>query len=234
MIADASDMNDNFYEVGSGSIFPKGGSYLEPTDGVYNLGSSTYKWKDGYFTNVYANNLTISGTITTAKTWRRISTVILTAGASKIEFTGLSGQTYKQIMINGVICHSTGAFVYINGDSSTNNYKVSNIQCYSGGWNVSAYLSNTGFYTWDSATSAWDFSVGYPVSMLFDVSQNTYEGIQVNTLSGGGYTYTTIAPARMTGSYYVLSIGAASSVTSIQIVGTMGAGTYLQMWATYL
>ncbi|MDY6888129.1 MAG: hypothetical protein SVV88_10915, partial [Pseudomonadota bacterium] len=57
-LTDAIEINDNFKHVGQGNLLPMGGSGLDNTTSVYDLGSSTYKWNNLFVNNIYADDIT--------------------------------------------------------------------------------------------------------------------------------------------------------------------------------
>jgi hypothetical protein len=123
--ADAADENDNFYHIGQGSRLPLGGVSLTATDSVFNLGSDTYKWANIYADNAQIDNLEI-GTATSANNslWFLEAETTLNSQTTRIEFTGLNGDTALEYMI---IARFTGTgtsaryyFMGMNTESSTN------------------------------------------------------------------------------------------------------------------
>lgn len=61
-IADASEVDNNFYHVRQGSLVPLGSASMVGTSGVYDIGSATYKWKSLYVTEI-PQTVTVSGEI---------------------------------------------------------------------------------------------------------------------------------------------------------------------------
>ena len=115
----AADMNANFQHIGNGNWLPRGGSSLDATTGVYDLGSASYPWN-----NVYIHTLNVSGYSNT-NSWNMVSSVTLSSTATSIEFTGLSGDVLRitgNILFSSPGTLTTGAdyFFYFNGDSGTN------------------------------------------------------------------------------------------------------------------
>ncbi|MCP4648900.1 MAG: hypothetical protein GY853_02300 [PVC group bacterium] len=114
----ASEMNDNFIHVAQGNLFPRGGSVLEETNGVYDLGSDSYRWLNTKFNNVH-----LSGDLDDC--WNLIADVILSATASSVEITELNGDVDEIYwIIAKLISNSTGTdYLYLNiNNDSSNNY----------------------------------------------------------------------------------------------------------------
>lgn len=115
---DALIVDANFQEVGSGSILPKliNTSGSNATTGVYDLGSVAYKWN-----NIYANNLDFSGQI--GDVMNRIYSVEIPSATSRIEITGLNGDTdyIYELATRFVYANAPANFNYMlhfNGDTS--------------------------------------------------------------------------------------------------------------------
>jgi hypothetical protein len=58
--ADADELMSDFYHVAQGDLLPRGGTTFTPTTGVYDLGSSAYRWNRMYV-NEIASTCTVSG-----------------------------------------------------------------------------------------------------------------------------------------------------------------------------
>lgn len=112
--ADASDVNDNFYHVAQGSRLPMGGNSLAYTNGAYDLGSASYKWN-----NLYCNNINVTGNL--ANTWNKIYSDELASNTTRIEISGLDGDTdINYYLICRFKSPNTTCTYYLtfNGDSS--------------------------------------------------------------------------------------------------------------------
>jgi hypothetical protein len=122
--ADASDVNENFYHIRQGSVLPVGGSSLSYTNSVYDLGSSSYKWKDFYANNIYTDDIYVSGAGNNGSLFRKIYSEILSATSTRIEITGLNGDNDNEYMlfIKHVWASATniysGAALFLNGNSA--------------------------------------------------------------------------------------------------------------------
>lgn len=118
---DADTINDNFRWIGEGNKLPKGGQTLDPTTGVYDLGSTVYNWKDVHVNSISVNNVDY-------KSWRRVAQVNITSPALRIDFTGLDGDTDVEYMLIWRMVHNgeglaTGTVhMEINGDNSATAY----------------------------------------------------------------------------------------------------------------
>ena len=114
----ASEMNNNFYHCSQGDWLPMGGTDLNYTSGVYDLGSDTYKWDQ-----VYLQNINISGDL--KNTWNFLTSYEINAVntyTARIEFTGLNGDIDQIYLLKGnFVVTSTGDWcqMRINGDSSS-------------------------------------------------------------------------------------------------------------------
>lgn len=61
VITFASEVNGNFQHVGLEALLPLGNSAtMAATSGVYDIGSSSYRWRGVYLNNLYATGQTIS------------------------------------------------------------------------------------------------------------------------------------------------------------------------------
>lgn len=58
-VADADQVINNFYHVRQGSLMPLGGASMDPTNSVYNLGSSSVRWA-----KLYVNSISAAGAFT--------------------------------------------------------------------------------------------------------------------------------------------------------------------------
>ena len=120
LTADASDMNDNFGHLVSGSIEPyssAGVSFIS-TDSSYDLGTTTTRYNNYYGNQIFLqNNLDLG-------TFYLISENILSSQTSSIEITGLNGDSvnYYNIIIYTVSEQTTASRLdaILNGDSNTN------------------------------------------------------------------------------------------------------------------
>lgn len=125
-LIDANDWMSNYYVVGSDDLLPRGGNNMLLTNSAYDIGSVAQEYN-----NVYINDLDVTGKIGGAL--NLISSVVLSAAAQKIEFTGLNLETYL-IKAAFIINTSTSdnSLLFFNGDSATN-------------YGYSGIYSNTGF-----------------------------------------------------------------------------------------
>lgn len=228
--ADSSDMNDNFYEIGSGSIFPKGGNYLLPTNNAYNLGSSTYKWADGYFSKIYSSDFNVSNTITASRSIRRLYNYIVTKTTTRIEFS-INTLTSDLLILGNIISTPTGAvYFFSGGDSTTTNYPWMANLFFDGAVDVFAvvsYTSSAGFpiYYCESVTS-----LNKPfIAHLFNRNYLSTCG-DYNIIS-----CCDVKPASTTAENVIMINGYASggNTLTVQIVCNMTVGSYIQIWEYY-
>jgi hypothetical protein len=117
------DINDNFLYVAQGSITPKTGAMLEETTSTINIGSSTNRWNKGYFSGDIFSNV---ATIAANKTFLEVTSIELSAATSKIDITGLNGDTDCNYFIVASFMKPSngGEYVrlWVNGDSNASNY----------------------------------------------------------------------------------------------------------------
>jgi len=133
--ADAQDMNDNFNFIAAGSILPMtqtSEGKLVSVDSAYDYGASATTWQKLHTVKVDANSIT-----STKALWRLVSETTLTATAAGIEFTGLNGDAYEEMMLLGrVVTDSTSMtsdhvfFVTMNGVSTTSEYAVQRVSSF--------------------------------------------------------------------------------------------------------
>ena len=161
-LGDADQMNASFRHVWQGTRLPRDGASLTAADSTYNIGSDEYRWNE-----VYANNIVVTGSITTDNMFSLKAYVELTATASSIEFTGLNGDSLEKIMIDMNTMSLTGDVVHefnvnFNGDS-TSSYSVFRLYV-----RTTDFLGSYGLYT------AMNI-VGHKNStrMLWNLSKNT-------------------------------------------------------------
>ena len=225
------DMRDNFDVIGAGSRLPMSpeGAAFANTTGVYDIGSSAYRWND-----IFATNLDITGSITTDNGSLEvlIAETTLSATASNIEFTGLNGDTDVIYFLRAFIhaATTTNYIVYgliFNGDSATN-YGIQTLA----GRNVTpSAIRGTGqnyieynITGYDTTTSieAWNEMIIY--------AKTGNERLTIDKHSWGGGTL--ISDIALYGGIWN---NTTSTITSIKIYGSavnaMGAGTNIQLWA---
>jgi hypothetical protein len=223
---DATEVNANFQEVGSGSRLPTlitdTGAFN--TTSVYDLGSSTYRWG-----TVYANNIDVSGTV--SNTWNRIAVSDINSATNSIEFTGLDGDT--DIMYN-IICRfvrtentATSYELIFNGDSS-GSYGYQELNAQATAITAARLTSLTSIEiaeTVNQSTPSYSFSdtliyakTGFERLCLIDVlAEGTGTYVLKNQFRGGIWS------------------DSSSTITSIKIYGNtttaIGVGSYVELWA---
>jgi hypothetical protein len=223
---DATEVNANFQEVGSGSRLPTlitdTGAFN--TTSVYDLGSSTYRWG-----TVYANNIDVSGTV--SNTWNRIALSEIASATGSIEFTGLNGDTdimYKLIcrIVDGenVVLNYNMIF---NGDSS-GSYGYQ----YLAGQSTSVFAlrltSQTAMLVGSDSSNT---TPSYCFSETLLYAKTGYERLALTDfLREGNGTY-------ILQNFYLGQIWSdtSSTITSIKIYAdtttALGVGTYVELWA---
>jgi len=113
--ADASDVNDNFYHIAQGSRLPMGGQSLSSTDGVYDLGSDSYRWN-----TLYCNNIDFDGTAN-GNLWVKVHEETV-ENVSDLEITGLNGDTDEMYLLYAYATDDPAHthVMTFNGDSTSN------------------------------------------------------------------------------------------------------------------
>ena len=151
----AADMNANFQHIGNGNWLPRGGSSLDATTGVYDLGSASYPWN-----NVYVHTLNVSGYSNT-NSWNMVSSVTLSSTATSVEFTGLSGDVLRitgNFIFSSPGTTGTDYYLYFNGNSSTNYGETGRVNL-SGTLYAVKDTSTAGiaFYAYTGGSSSFEF-----------------------------------------------------------------------------
>lgn len=216
----AADFDNNFKHVGQGHLLPHGGTLLEETTGVYDLGSNDYRWN-----NVHVQNLEIQSGGEVQRCMNLIAETTLTATASSIEFTGFNGETDEiyEIIYN-VKGYATGvAYLYFNGDSATNNY----------GWQT-MYANNTTILATRSTSSTGFFIGGYKYGTI---TANYIKGNMIlyanNSIKLA--LYKDLDRTGDTFVNYILKWGKvwnnSATLTSMKFTGYFDPGTNIQIWS---
>lgn len=119
--ASATEVMNNFYHIFQGDRLPRGGANLEPTTGVYDIGSSAYRWN-----NVFCESI-IGDTInsTNHQIFRKITSVDIGQSATSYDITGLNNAIsriyYLDIKLQSSVSETSGASYIklgINNDST--------------------------------------------------------------------------------------------------------------------
>jgi hypothetical protein len=120
----STDIMNNFYHVGQGNFLPMGGSSLDNTSGVYNIGDAFHIWKNSFFSgSITTENFSLFNTSGMSNFMDLIYALYASATASRIEITGLNGDTaniYK--LMCKFVNNTTTISLFVNGVSSTANY----------------------------------------------------------------------------------------------------------------
>jgi len=115
--ADMNDVHENFKVIRDGSILPKKlSTSLSYTDGSYNIGSSTYRWKELYINSIIANTITASDIFLNSHLQ---NTQILTGVTNTIIFTLTTAQTQNLINILGFVKKTAGVVFFANSSGSS-------------------------------------------------------------------------------------------------------------------
>lgn len=112
----ALDVMNNFYHIFDGDRLPRGGASMNPTNGVYDIGSSTYKWNQLHCVNLDFNTISTTNKIV----WKQLQYLAVSVASSSVEITGLNGDNERQYMLEVHLVNATTASLYMifNGDSS--------------------------------------------------------------------------------------------------------------------
>ncbi|MCP4651431.1 MAG: hypothetical protein GY853_15300 [PVC group bacterium] len=118
--ADPTNINTDFYHIGQGSRLPMGGNSLTSTDSVYDLGSSTATWNNLHCDNIYVGDSISS---TNKSLWVLLAETTLDDSSSSINFAGLNGDAYTDMMIfamikSAVVAGDSICRLFLNEDSS--------------------------------------------------------------------------------------------------------------------
>lgn len=223
-LIDADDVNTNIWYVAQGSWLPMGGTELEYTTTVYNLGSDSYEWAGVYVTNVNMTGI-LDGT------FNLISETDITATTGRVEISGLDGNTDEiyilyMRMVND-IATSSAFTLFFNGDSATNyGYQ---------------YFAGT-----DTTTSAarGTTQTGIPIGEISNDTATTqlcYTESWIYAKSGYERTLLSSQNRRASGTYVAQTMELAgiwndtsSTISSIQITAStstaIGVGSNIQLW----
>jgi hypothetical protein len=232
LTADAADMNGNFNLVAAGTREPRSSAGVDmvTTNGVYDIGGSSSRWRTGYI-----NNLDISGSVTTAdkNLWILEAETTLSSPALSIEFTGLNGDDTNQYMIitrpKGFNTTVAGDLeMIINGDSAAN-YGYQYIR--GEGTTVTAargadiYVEICTFIG-TSNTSA----VGFGKVDIYAKTGNERTILATGLYNGIGTSITSVRVRASTWN------NTASTITSLKFMSgilsyTMAADTNIQLWS---
>lgn len=238
--ADAVEVNNNFYWISQGTRLPMSGTSLNPVDGTYDIGSSTYKWANAFFDDLTVNDdLVVGGEIsTTNKTiWQLESRVELSATSQRIEFSGLNGDDSieYQIWIRAIHGYAQdsataniGIFITFNGDSAAN-YGSHYISALGGAPGADRNTGQTyieiGSTTWAATASAEIISTFSKID-FFSKAGNIR---LLNTYTLFGATNDSIYGQEI--EHYVWD-NTSDTITSIQFNsdGTFISGTTIEIW----
>lgn len=223
-IVDANEMNANFQWVGEGTWFPLGSTSLTKTTGSYNLGSSTYRWK-----NVYVNSVDI-GSGKLSGVFNGISYVQLSSPATTIDITVDPDYIFHNVYIRTVNNAGTAAtwYLYFNGDTTTN--FLNSITTFTN-TSTSTQLTLSGIPIHVSGTTATGGIHFARVSFAIGNAHGKYSAICVEDVSGGS-----VGSYRGIWGKQDVASSALGTVTSIKLVAPatngFGVGTVVEMYAS--
>jgi hypothetical protein len=214
----ATDLNNDYYHVGQGSLAPRGNASLELTTGVYDLGSSAASWN-----NAYINTINLgSGTVN--RCMNMIAEVTLTATASSIEFTGLNGETDVIYEINfDLYGYATqSAYLFLNSDSTTNQYGYQ--QLYAISTTVGSVRSTSIGGIWVGRTGINTTTALYSKSNLIFFANNISKLILSKNSDSIGWTnvFSVI--------YFGYVWNNSATLTSMKFIGYFNPGTHIEIW----
>ena len=149
----ANEWMSNYYVCGAEDLLPRGGTTMQLTNNVYDLGSSSYKWKD-----VYLNEITVDNEL--GGSLNLVAAVKLSATAQRIEISGLGSETtyfMRCFFVNDTTV-SDDTFLFFNQDSASS-YGYNGIYSTTG-FNAT---STAGIYIGecDSGTAVWGSFEGW-------------------------------------------------------------------------
>jgi len=215
-----SEINDNFYHIACGSWLPRGGTLLDTTNGVYDLGSDNYRWENAYINNVNTSNITLES----------ISDSIVLIGSheingantatSRISFS-INGDAYDFLEIS-VFTPAQGSKNYLsfNGYSnlSCSYYEISFVDT------TIIHSNNSSYAPVISASSTTN-------------TANIYSVVNCNTKTGG---YRNMKSATMMTSdsdvvsYSQIAIcyftNTSSTITTLVFTGSFNTGASIKIW----
>ena len=96
--ADADEVMANFYHIAQGDRLPRGGTSLDPTNSVYNIGATATTWAGLHCVNFDCTNIEITGSITSDSVKHVLISSTVT-NTSSIEITGLQGDSEKEYFV---------------------------------------------------------------------------------------------------------------------------------------
>jgi len=230
--ADASDVNENFQHVASGSRLPMDTEALAPTTSLYNLGSATYKWN-----KLYCNTLNVYGGIQlspSCTSFQMVSETVLTTTASSIKISGLNSNTQKEYML---VCYFNGpadtdTVYYMQLENTTPTTTISTNYTYQ-----LCIWSNTGaFYT--RTSGATYIPLGYTLNDDTTAACCTYSICRMNlAYTEKIFNITNINSMNNGFVRNIEQIGGCRSVAGSYTIGAliisginMQAGTFVQLW----
>ena len=218
--ADASDVNDNYYHIGQGSILPMGGSTLSEVDATYNLGSDTYKWLRTSAHTIASNYFDSAG-----RTWRFISRSTVNTATSRIDISGVSKANDKEYLFKFMFITETSTSTQI-GLFYDNNSAGSDYRCM---YINAADATLTTYVTGPSA----DGMILCDTSAATTTSRYHFGHFQGRNMYGG-VIMEDVGEVKMSVLRSGSGVIGGSSWTSFQVVstgGNMETDSYFEVWA---
>lgn len=216
----STETNDNFQFIADGNLLPRTGDSLAANDATNDLGTSVFTWQD-----IHVQNIDVQGSITS--TWKMIAETTLSALASKVEFTGLSGDTDEiyNIQIKGVKS-TAGTYtgrIHFNGDTA-NSYGLQFIRANGGAVDSARSITRNGIdiiINRGSSTSQGE-------AWIYAKSGN--ERTVLNTYNDAGIL-TSILSIKVEGNIWNNTTDEMTTMAIQTTAGSMGTGTNIQIWA---
>jgi hypothetical protein len=152
--ADNDVMNNNFYALAQGTIYPRGGTSLDPTTTTYSLGDSTHRWS-----KLYANSFMTDAPPEDSAGLKHFDYKVLSQDitTTRIEISGINGDGIDQYLYNIFININAEApstwYFYFNGVSTTTEYRYSYMYDSGGSLGFATGNSNLPILTLETTTS---------------------------------------------------------------------------------
>ncbi len=223
---EASKVQANFEYIGSGNLLPMGGTNLDYTTGIYNLGSDNYKWN-----NLYVNSIT--NEYNEEIKYKNLNIVPFNYLSNRIDFLNLNGDLDIIYKIQGrlylelyspTITAYTGIKIYLNGDSSTN-YGYERIQAIGNSISANNNANSNGILFWYSPSFAFNASTTIYFNMTIYAKTGFERTIIIRTFQNNIYDVAGIIPMQLS---VVAGIwnNTTQTLTNINIVSDFYGATY--------
>ena len=209
--ADADEVTANFYHIAQGDRLPRGGTSLDPTDSVYNIGATATTWANLYADTVNCTSIEITGNITSdlmPYVIQEYEINSVNTQSSNIFFTGLHGDIDGEYQINifaVALTTYTSVRIYFNNDTS-----------------YSYYMQNV------TMTTIFDANSYSCSSMVINLQAKS--GKTRMALIKYAYTQTNTASWKMFCGSWVNTTDELTSITINNGYGNFITGTSIQIW----